>query len=179
MRATTPHPGWDTDRVQEGPGDEVQADLHRRRASYLYGLIVSGAVLAATPPTDRLELVALTLLGTLVVYWAAETYVHWMTARAVLHRDLTGPERRGLVLDGWPLVAACAVPVAVLVVEELLRIDGPRAVEVALLVNAGLLVVVGHSMGRDSGLTGWRLAGSSVLAGVLGLAVVGLKTLLH
>ena len=57
---------------------------HRRRAANLYGLIISGAVLATAPDDIRLARVALLLFGTLLVYWAAETYVHWIaTSRAM------------------------------------------------------------------------------------------------
>lgn len=48
-------------------------------------------------------------------YWAAETYVHWIAARTLVQRDLNRDERRGIVRDGWPLMAASAVPLACLV----------------------------------------------------------------
>ena len=92
-------------------------DLHRRRASYLYGLIVSGAVLAAASESYRISRVVVAMVATLVIYWASETYVHWIAAREVLQRSLTPQERRHIMLDGWPLVTASAVPAAVLLVE--------------------------------------------------------------
>jgi hypothetical protein len=158
--------------------DRPVADRHRRRASYLYGLIVSGAVLAAASENYRIARVALGLLLTLVIYWASETYVHWMAARAEHRRDLTPAERRAIVADGWPLVTACAVPLVILLVEAALGVDSSIAFDVALWANSGLLVLVGYLMSRDSGLTGWRLVASSLLAGALGLAIIGLKTLL-
>lgn len=154
-------------------------DSHRRRAAHLYGLIVSGAVLATTPDSVRLVVVAIGLLATLVVYWIAETYVHWIAARAVVRRDLTRAERAAVIRDGWPLVAACIIPIGVLAVEALLQVDTTVAVEIALLVNTGLLLLVGWRMSRASGLTGWRLALSAAITGLLGLAMVALKTLLH
>ena len=71
-------------------------------------------MLATAPEDFRLVRVAVLLFGTLVIYWAAETYVHWIAARSVVQRHLTGAERRAIVRDGWPLVASCAVPVAFL-----------------------------------------------------------------
>lgn len=163
-------------------GDSTTAvppvDSHRRRASYLYGLIVTGAVLA-TSDSSRLSLVAAGLLGTLLIYWAAETYVHWMAARQVHGRDLTAEERRTIVVEGWPLVTACTIPLILLLAEAALGVEPGRAVRVALGVNAVLLVLVGYAMSRASGLTGWRLVLSAAAAGLLGLAVIGLKTLLH
>ena len=163
-------------------GESIDAgrpvESHRRRASYLYGLIVTGAVLA-TSDGARLSLVAAGLLGTLLIYWAAETYVHWMTARAVHRRDLTTEERRQVVVEGWPLVTACTVPLVLLLVEAALDVEPGRAIRVALGVNAVLLVMVGYAMSRASGLTGWRLLVSAAAAGLLGIAVIVLKSLLH
>ena len=62
---------------------EVQPDSHRLRASALYGLIISAAVLATVGAEDRVWIIALSVLATLVVYWLAETYVHLMAERAV------------------------------------------------------------------------------------------------
>ncbi len=162
----------------DGPSTEG-GDAHRRRAAHLYGLIVTGAVLATAPDDFRLVRVAVLLLGTLGIYWAAETYVHWMAARTVFQRDLTPPERRAIVVDGWPLVAASAVPLAVLAVEALLGVETKAALDVTLAVNAVLLFVLGWQMGRTGGLAGVRLLLSAGAAGLLGVTLIALKTLLH
>lgn len=153
-------------------------DLHRRRASYLYGLIVSGAVLATASESYRIGRVVIAMVATLLIYWASESYVHWMAAREQLQRNLTARERRQLVLDGWPLVTASGVPVVVLTVEALLQVEDARAVDIALLVNTALLLVVGYTMSRQSNLTGWRLWGSTLLAGLLGVAIIAVKALM-
>jgi hypothetical protein len=166
--------------VVEATGEEPHASrLHRRRASHLYGLIISGSVLAAAPETFGLARIALAVFGTLVVYWVAETYAHWIAARTVHRRGLTPSEERAVLRDGLPLVAACAVPVAVLLVEDLLDVDVSRGVEVALAVNIVLLLVVGWRMSRAGGLRGVRLVGSTLITGLLGVAMVGLKLTLH
>ena len=158
---------------------EPDGDPHRRQAAHLYGLIVSAAVLATAPEEFRLIRVALLLFGTLVVYWAAESYVHWIAARTLVHRDLSPAERRAIIRDGWPLVAACGVPVAFLALEAIARIETPRALDLALGLNTVLLLGVGWQMGRSSGLTGLRLLLSTAATGVLGIAMVALKVLLH
>ena len=95
-------------------------------------------MLATAPEDFRLVRVAVLLFGTLVIYWAAETYVHWIATRT---RGAARPHRvtsSGLIVgDGWPLVAACAVPVAFLLVEALLGIDTATALDVTLVVNVG------------------------------------------
>jgi hypothetical protein len=163
----------------DGANPVRSADLHRRQAAYLYGLIVSGAVLATSGDSSSLTRVTVGLVLTLLIYWAAETYAHLMAARMVHRGDLTRAERWQIAADGWPLVTACAVPVVLLLVEAVLGVETGRAVQVALLVNAAVLVLVGYAMSRASGLTGWRLVFSATLAGLLGLAVVALKALLH
>jgi hypothetical protein len=155
------------------------SDPQRRRAAHLYGLIVSGAVLASAPDEFRLVRVAVILLGTLAIYWAAETYVHWMAARAVRQRPVTRAESGAIVRDGWPLVAASAVPLAVLALEALLGVETDVALDVTLAVNAVLLFIVGWQMGRVSGLSGARHLASAAAAGLLGVTLIALKTLMH
>jgi hypothetical protein len=157
----------------------LSSDPHRRRAAHLYGLIISGAVLATAPDDFRLLRVAVLLLGTLCIYWFAETYVHLMAARTHLRRMLTRPERRHVVVDGWPLVAASAVPLAALAIEALLGIDTKVALDITLAVNAVMLFLLGWQMGRASGLTGGRLVLAAAVAGLLGVTMIGLKTLMH
>lgn len=161
------------------PHVEETGDPHRRQAAHLYGLIVSGAVLATAPEDFRLVRVAVLLFGTLVIYWAAETYVHWIAARSVHQRPLTSAERRDIVRDGWPLVASCAVPVTFLFVEALLQVDTSLALDITLVVNLLLLMLVGWQMSRASGLRGVGLVLSVGATGLMGAAMIVLKTLLH
>ena len=77
----------DGDVTHTEPGEP--GDHHRHRAAHLYGLIVSGAVLATAADEFRLVRVAVILLCTLCIYWAAETYVHWIAARSLVQRDLS------------------------------------------------------------------------------------------
>ncbi len=154
-------------------------DAHRRRAAHFYGLIVSGAVLATAPDDFRLWRVAILLLGTLLIYFAAETYVHWLAARSVVGRDLTSVERRQILIDGWPLVTACGVPVVFLTLEGIAGVETSVALDLALVLNAGLLFLVGWRMGRAQNLTGLRLALSVGAAGMLGVSLIALKTLMH
>lgn len=151
----------------------------RRRAAHLYGLILCGAVLAASTDASRLFLVAAAMVGTLVVYWVAESYAHWMSARMVLGRGLTRAEERAAVLDGFPLVAASTIPVLVLLLEALLSIETSRALRIALWVNVLLLLAVGWRMSSAGGLRGWRRVGLTAMTGLLGIAMVVLKSLLH
>lgn len=151
----------------------------RRRAGHLYGLVITGSVLAAAPEGRMLGRVALAAVATLAVYWATESYAHWIAARAHLGRDLTGPERREVLADGLPLVAACGVPALVLVAEAVLGVEQRTGILLALVVNVGLLVGVGWAMATSGALRGWRRAGAATGTGLLGVLMIGLKLALH
>ena len=156
------------------------ADLHRRRAAHLYGLIVSGAVLATASDDFRLGRIAVVLVVTLLVDRAAETYVHWIALRAIVQRDLTAGERRMIVRDGWPLVAACGVPLLFLGLEALVGMETSAALDLTLAVNTLLLFIIGWQMGEEGrlgrGAAAWL---SAVITGCLGIALIALKALLH
>lgn len=158
---------------------EPPVDYHRRRATHLYGLIISGAVLATVSTEFRLTRVAFALVSTLLIYWIAETYVHLLATRGMQKRRLERREMLAITLDGWPLVAASGVPLVVLAIEALLKLETARALEIALSVNAVLLFGMGWRISRDGGLTGIRLLLSAGLAGLLGIAMVVLKVQLH
>ena len=179
VTASNPEPSLvpTSEHVDEGRYDA--GDPHRRRSAHLYGLIVSGAVLATAPDDYRLVRVAAALVTTLAIYWIAETYVHWIATRTIHGRDLTRAEQTQLIKDGWPLMAACVVPVVVLAAEALLQVETAAAVRVALAVNTVLLGVVGANMGRAGGLRGGALVASTLATGALGLLMIVLKTSLH
>ncbi len=148
---------------------------HRRRASALYGLIIGGSVLAATTADLRLGFVVVSVLATLAVYWIAETYVHVMTERQMVHHEVDRATVRVIAADGLPLITVSLVPLAVLLVADVMGLSTDRAADVALAANTALLLFGGYRIGRDAGLTGWRLVLSAMLTGLLGLAIVGLK----
>ncbi|WP_282943828.1 hypothetical protein [Cellulomonas endometrii] len=163
-----------------GTARQAQPRAVRRRASHLYGLVVTGSVLAAAPEDLGLARLAVVLAGTLLVYWAAETYAHWIALRTHEGRPLHPHERREVVQDGLPLVAACLVPVALLVVEAVLGVPTGLGVRLALIANVALLVVVGWRMSTAGGMRGAARVLSAAGTGLLGVAMVVLKyTLLH
>jgi hypothetical protein len=151
----------------------------RRRAAYFYGLVVCGAVLAADPETVRLWVVGLALVSTALVYWVAETYVNWCAERTAHRRGLTRPEGWAIVADGFPLVAACAIPAVVLFVEAVAGVSTPTAVDVALVITVLLLVYVGWQMSPGDHPLAARRLGYALVTGLIGLAMIGLKAMLH
>ncbi|MFD7025808.1 hypothetical protein [Promicromonospora sukumoe] len=165
----------DAVRGKQGePGESL-----KERAAYLYGLVITGSVLASAPADLGIVRVAGLLGGTLLVYWCAESYAHLIAARSLARRPLRPAERRHVLAEGLPLIAACTAPVVVLLIEWVLRVPADVAVDVALVVNLGLLLVVGWRMSTDGGLRGSRRLGATATAGLLGVAMIGLKLALH
>lgn len=172
MRADEPDP------LRAG-SHSAPGESYEQRSAYLYGLIVTGSVLAAAPADGRLFQIAALLGGTLLVYWCAETYAHLIAARTLAQRPLHAAERRKVLAEGLPLVAACAVPGVVLLVEALLQVRPSVAIDVALIVNLALLLIVGWRMSTAGGMTGGRRLMATMTAGLLGFAMIGLKLSLH
>lgn len=159
--------------------DEVRPNLGRRSASGLYGLIIACAVLATASPEDRLVVVALTVLGTLAIYWIAETYVHLMAVRQHQHHEISAAQFAVIAKDGLPLITVTVAPMVALLIAALLGLDAELGEDIALAVNIVLLLAFGHRMSHEAGLRGVRLLLATLLAGLMGLAMVGLKIFLN
>lgn len=169
----------DAENRRGGEPGETPGGSYEQRSAYLYGLIVTGSVLAAAPEDSGLVRIVALLGGTLLVYWCAETYANLVVARTLVGRPLRAAERRELFHEGLPLVVACAVPGVVLLVEALLRVRTSVAVDVALVVNLVLLLMVGWRMSSAGGMTGGSRLVATAIAGLFGVAMIGLKLLLH
>jgi hypothetical protein len=77
------------------------------------------------------------------------------------------------------MVTASYLPVATLLVARGLGASTVGAAQIALIVAGVLLVIHGHAAGRAAGLNGIRLFAVTAMAGLLGVAMIVLKTLLQ
>ncbi|MDO8731108.1 MAG: hypothetical protein Q7L55_00795 [Actinomycetota bacterium] len=159
--------------------EEAQANVGRRSASALYGLIIACAVLATASTDDRLVFVALTVIGTLGVYWIAETYVHVMASRQAQHHELNRAQFAAIARDGLPLITVTFAPLVALLIAALLGLSAELGEDIALTINILLLLTFGYQMSKGAGIRGFRLIVSTMVAGLLGLAMVGLKIFLN
>lgn len=159
--------------------EEVRPNGGRRSASALYGLIIACAVLATASPDVRLVLVALLVIGTLAIYWVAETYVHAMAVRQEQHHELTGAQFLAIAKDGLPIITVTFAPLVALLVAGLLGMSTELGEDIALTINIALLLAFGYRMSRDAGVRGARLVASTLIAGLLGLTMVWLKIVLN
>lgn len=146
-------------------------------AAGIYGVIVGAAVMA-TADAARATTLAIGVLFTLIVYWTAERYARLVAARVHGgHRPSRDQVRRELT-RGWPIVSASAVPLAVLVLTTLLGADVSTAALAALICSSLLLCLAGWEVGRGA-LGRTERAASAIVAGLLGVGMILLKSLLH
>jgi hypothetical protein len=165
--------GFDADARPDLPGPG------RRRAASIYGTIITAAVIAAGGGRLTTGALAVTVLVTLVVYWLAEQYAELLGEHTHAGR-LPGPAQvRTSLGAAWPMVTASFVPLACLLLARLFGASTSNAAWVALLVTVALLVVHGYAAGRAAGLAGLRLLLVAGTAGLLGVVMVVLKTLLQ
>src|SRR5919106_3873289 len=143
--------------ADDTPLSAVHAVAGRRRAAGIYGTIVASAVLAAGGAHLATVPLAVAVVVTLLVYWAAEGYAVLLGEHAHAGRLPTWSEVRTSLAAVWPMVTASYVPLASLLAARVLGADPAAAATMALVVTIGLLLVHGWMGGRASGLHGFRL----------------------
>ena len=147
-------------------------------AAGIYGVIVSAAVMAASHATTAWAMIV-SVLVTLTVYWLAERF-----ARLVAERIHQGhrPDVRRVVAHltaGWEIVTASVIPLLVLIVARLVGRSLDVAVLIALSSSTLLLCLAGWEMGRHGHLSTGERIGVTVVAGMFGVLLIGLKAVLH
>jgi hypothetical protein len=161
--------------ADDGPPAAVHASAGRRRSAGIYGTIVASAVLAAGGGHLRTAPLAIAVLVTLLVYWAAEGYAELLGEHAHAGRLPTWSDARASLAAIWPMVTASYVPLASLLVVRVLGADTETAATVALLVAIALLLIHGWMGGRASQLHGLRLVAVTLVAGAFGVMMILLK----
>jgi hypothetical protein len=147
----------------------------RRRASGIYGTIITAAVLASAGGHLPTTALAIAVLLTLIVYWLAEQYAE-VLGEQVEHGQLPTWAR---VRDGltctWPMVSAAYVPVLALIVCRIFNVSQTSAANVALTVATILLLTHGWSAGRAAELRGLPLVAVTLISGAFGVLMIILK----
>jgi len=163
----------------EEPGPKARAG--RRRASGIYGAIVTAAILATAGNELRTSGLVVAVVITLVVYWLAEEYAELLGEQAEGGRVPTWDYIRGSLAATWPMVTASFAPLVALVLARLAGASIPVADNIGLATAIALLMIHGWSAARAAQLRGWQLAWATSVALTLGLVMVVLKdvVLLH
>ncbi|MDF2090826.1 hypothetical protein P0Y31_00575 [Knoellia sp. 3-2P3] len=147
-------------------------------AATIYGVIVSAAVMASAHAETALAVVVAVLV-TMVIYWGAERYARLVAERIHQGHRPTWAQARSQLTNGWEMVTASYLPLAVLSVLTLLGVELYGAVLSALVCSTVLLCIAGWAMGRNGHLTPWERVASTVVAGLFGLVMIALKSQLH
>ena len=163
----------------EGRIQQSGRDWGRRRAAGIYGTIVTAAVIAAGGNQLSTTELEVTVLVTLVVYWLAEQYAELLGEHAHAGRLPKKSQVVASLAAAWPMVSASFIPLLLLLLARLAGASAPNAAAIALAVTVVLLVVHGYTAARAAGLTGIRMLLVTGTAGLLGIAMVVLKTLLQ
>jgi hypothetical protein len=163
---------------QTHPSDEAERNEAARIANGIYGVIVSSAAMVSVHG-ETVRRLAVAVLATLLIYWAAERYVHIMAHRIVVGPTARWRDLHGGLSDGWEFVTASFIPLLVLVGSHLFGASVYTSVLLALCCGTGLLALAGWRVGNDAGLSPFSRLLSAAGAGAFGLAMIGLKTLLH
>jgi len=152
-----------------------------RIAAAVYGTIVVLAAVSYVSEDDALDAgqVAIAMLGTAVVYFAAHVYVDYLAARMTGASGGAAGVLRTVVVEEWPLLQATLAPGVPLVLGAAGVLSRSTSVNLALIVALADLVGWGYAAGRRT--YGHRMGaiGSALVAVLLGLIVVTLKQLLH
>lgn len=151
--------------------------MARRRSAGIYGTIVASAVLAAGGAHLRTAALAVTVVITLLVYWAAEGYAELLGEHAHAGHLPSWWHVRASLGAIWPMVSASYVPLLALLVARVLGADTRTAATLALVVAIALLLVQGWVGGKASQLRGMRLLAVTLTAGTFGVVMILLKLL--
>lgn len=145
-----------------------------RPASGIYGMIVTGAVLATAGDSLYTAPLIAAVVGSLVVYWLADEYAQ-LGERASRGTLPTWSSVGAALAARWPMVSASYIPLAALACARVLGATPANAATVALAVAVVILAFYGWSAGRASDLDGVALGAMTAAAGGLGLLMIFLK----
>jgi hypothetical protein len=160
------------------PHHAVDEHTEETVASGILGVVVSSAVMASAH-VETIGQLAVAVLATLFVYWAAERYARVVSRRIVDGRRPSWPVLRRELTEGWAMVTGSTLPLLVLVTLGLLGAEYRTAVLIALGTNTALLALAGWRVGRDGRLSQAERVGSAFFAGLFGLLAIAFKTLVH
>nr|WP_189317551.1 hypothetical protein [Streptomyces brasiliensis] len=159
----------------------THADFAERRdyTGAVYGsLLAASVVVGAGSLGDfpRLEL-ALLLLGTGVVFWAAHVLTRLLGER-IMYVPLDGREIRRVCVAEWPIVKAAVPPAVAVAATPLLGLGPEGAVWLGLGVALAGQVGWASAAALRAGATARVMVTAAVVNLVLGLAIVLLKVAL-
>ena len=146
-------------------------------ATAVYGTILAASLLIAVGGGPGIRLLG--IIGTGVVFWLAHAHVTLIRRVVRDGEHIHLPEVRHALAQEWPLVQAGVSPAAPMALAYLGLIGTERAVQAGLAICLIGLVAWGLVVARAAGLTRRQTAVAVGVNVALGLALVGLKAILH
>jgi hypothetical protein len=147
-------------------------------AHAIHGTVVGSAVMVGASLHGTLPQVVITVVATLLVFWATERYAELLAAGA--RGPGTGRARVVAALrHGWPMLESSYAPVIVLLLVSAIGAKLPVAVLAALGLSTLLLAGLGYDAARRSGASVATALGWSTMSALLGVAIIVLKLALH
>lgn len=152
-----------------------------RLTSSIYGTVLTIALIAAYSAEESLDpvLIAAALLVTLGVFWLAHSQAQLLAMRYTVGHALSRSEVRGELRHAWPMVEAGLLPSGALLLGTIGLVSDDTSVTLALGVGVAQLAAWGIAVGMREKLGALQTFGVTAVNVSLGLAVVGLKLLIH
>jgi hypothetical protein len=148
-------------------------------ASAVYGTVLVAGELAIEAGTgNTVGEIFLALFGSVVAFWLAHGYTTALGI-AIGGESLTLETlRRGLVFE-WPVLESAVIPAVALLFASWSGAAASTAAVVALVVATTELVGWVALASRRAGLVGGKMLVSCIVAAAFGLALIGLKYVVH
>jgi hypothetical protein len=150
-------------------------------AGAVHGTAIAAALIASAPKQLDLMTTAIAVPATLVVYWLAFSYAHFLATGISGRADGWVRGLRHSLAEEWSMVENSVLPLIVLLIAAGAGLSIEVATWVALGASVGLLFGWGLLAAARSGVTGgarWFGAGMSAVVGALIIALkVAVKAL--
>ncbi len=153
----------------------------RRLSAAIYGLIVVVSLLAVydNDTGKTLVQIGLGILVTAFVFWLAHVYTEVVGQRRDRGRKPTLREIREAAVEMWPLIGATLLPVAIVLLGATSLLERATAIDLAMALCLGELLLIGAALARDEGATLRQSIVSGLVSLSFGIVVIALKALVH
>jgi hypothetical protein len=146
----------------------------------VYGVLVTGAVLAAESSVDETMFqAAASVAVTIVLLWVSHAYSYAVADRMATGKGWSSRTAVEAGVHEWPLIRGSLVPLVVLLLAGAAGASTTTALYVAMMSAVALLVLFELVAGLRSHLPTAALLVQTAIGGVLGIGIVVLKVVIH
>jgi hypothetical protein len=159
----------------------VVTEEQQNPARAIYGTILVMAVISALAHDESITSADLIegVAATTIVFWIAHVYAEVLGNRLQGEHAASWANVRSAMHHEWPIVQAAVPLVLALVLGVVGILSTDAAVNVAIAVGIVELFLWGLAVGRRLGLSLSATIAAGIINGALGVAIAGLKVLVH